>query len=179
MDANKTIKQFMHTTPFVLRPEMPVEIALEQLLDRNLSGAVVIDQANDVVGFFSEHEVLVELWCENYIPENGRKVADLMKTDVVSVQPSDTLLELAEFYAIDKARLYPTTDMGIATSFTTLSTNDRAREMRIAKPRILPVIENNKLVGIVTRDNVVQHLRAIYGERVSAANDVKMTVNQA
>ena len=179
MDSNKTIKQFMNTTPFVLRPDMPVEIALDQLMDRNLSGAVVINQTNDVLGFFSEHEVLVELWCEDYIPESGRKVADLMKTDIVSVAPSDTLLELAEFYAIDKERLYPTTDMGIATSFTTLSVNDRAREMRIAKPRILPVIENNKLVGIVTRDNVIQHLRAIYGERAQDVNDIEMSVNQA
>jgi formate transporter len=170
MNTNKTVNQFMNTTPFALRPEMPVEIALDNLLDRNLSGAVVVDSQNEVVGFFSEHEILVELWCEDYIPEANRTVADLMKTDIVSLAPTDTLLQLAEFYAIDKPKLYPVTDMGIATSFSTLSVNDRAREMRISKPRILPVIENKRLVGTVTRDAVVQNLRSIYGEKLKTVS---------
>ncbi|MGF1805864.1 CBS domain-containing protein, partial [Aliivibrio sifiae] len=98
----------------------------------------------------------------------GRTVADLMKTDITSISSKDTLLQLAEFYAIDKPKLYPTTDMGIATSYSTLSINDRARDMRIAKPRILPVIDDNKFVGVVTREDVVTQLRAIYGERMQA-----------
>lgn len=100
--------------------------------------------------------------------KKGRTVADLMKTDITSISPKDTLLQLAEFYAIDKPKLYPTTDMGIATSYSTLSINDRARDMRVSKPRILPVIENNQLVGVVTREDVVSQLRSIYGERMEA-----------
>jgi formate transporter FocA len=166
MNANKTVNQFMDINAYVLRPEMPVEVALDNLLDRHLSGAIVINSHNEVVGFFSEHDVLVELWCEDYLPEKGRTVADLMKTDITSISSKDTLLQLAEFYAIDKPTLYPTTDMGYATSYSTLSVNDRARDMRIAKPRVLPVIEDNKFVGIVTRGDVVSQLRSIYGERM-------------
>lgn len=177
MNANKTVTQFMDTNAYVLRPEMPVEVALDNLLDRHLSGAIVINSHNEVVGFFSEHDVLVELWCEDYLPENGRTVADLMKTDITSISPKDTLLQLAEFYAIDKAKLYPTTDMGFATSYSTLSVNDRARDMRVAKPRILPVIDNNELVGIVTREHVATQLRSIYGERMEVVKNEEKEVD--
>jgi len=162
MDANKYVHQIMNTECYTLSPETPVSVALDNLMNRNLTGAIVVNKNQQVLGFFSEHDVLVELWCEDYLPESDRTVASLMRPDVMSISPQHTLLQLAEFYAIDKEKLYPVSDMGFATSLTSLSVTDRARSMKIHKPYTLPVIDNNKLVGIITREHVVKNLRAIY-----------------
>ena len=37
----------------------------------------------------------------------------------------------------------------------------------MSKCHVLPVLENGKLVGVVTRDAVLAALRPIYGERVT------------
>lgn len=176
MNTNKQVTEMMNNNPYVLTPEMPVALALDNLISRELTGAVVVNQRHEVVGFFSEQDVLVELWCEDYLPDTARTVAELMRTDVTSVAPTSNLLQLAEFYAIDKERLYPTTSMGYATSFTNLSVTERAKEMRVAKPTILPVIENNKLVGTMTRGIVVQQLRAIYGEKMEVVTTESVDV---
>jgi CBS domain-containing protein len=39
--------------------------------------------------------------------------------------------------------------------------------MKVSKPHVLPVLDNGKLVGVITRENVLEALRPIYGERMN------------
>ncbi|MEL0611306.1 formate transporter FocA, partial [Vibrio echinoideorum] len=80
-------------------------------------------------GFFSVHDVMVDLWCQDYIPTKGQKVVDLKSRDVVAISASDKLGDVAEFLCIDKEQLYPTTSMGYATRLTSLSLQERAKAM--------------------------------------------------
>lgn len=166
MINNKTVSEFMNTNPFILRPEMDLKIALDILVYNDLTGAVVVNAHNEVVGFFSEHDALVELWCEDYSPKKPISVQDLMKTEVISIKATDKLMQLAEYFTIDKKRLYPTTDTGIATHLTSKSVNERAKSMQISKPRVLPVIENKILLGTVTREDVTRELRPLLGQKL-------------
>jgi CBS domain-containing protein len=129
--------------------------------------APVVDVEGRLVGFFSAHDVMVDLWCQDYLPTQGQKVVDLMARDVIAIDATDKLVDVAEFLCIDKEQLYPTTSMGIATTFTTLSLEERAKSIKVNKPHVLPVIENGKFVGVVARQNVLASLRRVYGERVS------------
>jgi CBS domain-containing protein len=161
----------MHTTPIILKAEMPTSVAIDTLLDNQVTSAPVCDVEGRLVGFFSAHDVMVDLWCQDYIPTEGQKVVDLMSRDVVAIGASDKLVDIAEFLCIDKEQLYPTTSMGIATSFTTLSLEERAKSMKVSKPHVLPVLENGTFVGVITRASVLTALRPIYGERMSVVNE--------
>jgi CBS domain-containing protein len=123
------------------------------------------------------HDVMVDLWCQDYIPAEGQKVVDLMNRDVIAIDANDSLVNVAEFLCIDKEQLYPVTDMGIAIRLNNLSVEERAKSMKINKPHSLPVLENGELVGIISRFQVAKALRAVYGERldVVAAEDNKET----
>ncbi len=167
MNNNIAIKEIMNTQPTTLSVEMPTSVALDTLLDHNLTSAPVTDIEGRLVGFFSVHDVMVDLWCQDYIPESGQKVVDLMSRDVVAIDASERLIDVAEFLCIDKEKLYPTSSMGIATSFTTLSLEERAKSMKVSKPHVLPVLENGALVGTLSRANVMSALRPIYGERLN------------
>jgi CBS domain-containing protein len=167
MNNNIAIKEIMNTQPTTLSVEMPTSVALDTLLDHNLTSAPVIDIEGRLVGFFSVHDVMVDLWCQDYIPESGQKVVDLMSRDVVAIDASERLVDVAEFLCIDKEKLYPTSSMGIATSFTTLSLEERAKSMKVSKPHVLPVLDGGTLVGTLSRANVMSALRPIYGERLN------------
>lgn len=167
MNTQLQARDIMQTNPIVLKAEMPTAIAIDTLLDNQLVSAPVCDVEGRLVGFFSAHDVMVDLWCQDYIPAQEQKVVDLMTRDVIAISADDKLVDIAEFLCIDKEQLYPTTSMGIATSFTTLSLEERAKAMKVAKPHALPVLENGHFVGLITRGSVLNALRPIYGERMS------------
>ena len=165
------VKEIMNPSPVTLSVEMPVSTALDTLLDNNLISAPVVDIENRLVGFFSAHDVMVELWCQDYIPAQEQKVVDLMSRDVVAIDANDRLVDVVEFLCIDKEQLYPTTSMGMATRFTSLSLEERAKSIKVSKPQVLPVLENGLMVGVVTRNEVLKALRPVYGERLNLVED--------
>lgn len=165
------VKDIMNTNPITLTADMVTPKAIDVLLDNNLVSAPVIDNQDRLIGFFSAHDVMVDLWCQDYLPCEGQKVVDLMSRDVVAIDVSDKLVDVAEFLCIDKEQLYPTTSMGIATRFSTLSLEERAKSMRVSKPHVLPVLDNGKFVGVVMRTDVLSALRNVYGERMSLVQE--------
>lgn len=177
MSTNIQVKDMMIEPAFSLRADMPTALALDALIDRNLQGAPVTDVQGRLVGFFSMHDVMVDLWCQDYIPAEGQKVVDLMNRDVIAINANDSLVNVAEFLCIDKEQLYPATDMGIAIRLNNLSVEERAKSMKINQPHSLPVLDKGQLVGIISRFQVAKALRAVYGERLDVveAEDSKET----
>ncbi|MCS0047371.1 formate transporter FocA [Vibrio antiquarius] len=161
------VKDIMNPKPVTINAETPIAIALDVLLDNNVTSAPVVDVQNRLVGFFSAHDVMVELWCEDYIPVKDQKVVDIMSRDVVAIDAGDRLVDVVEFLCIDKEQLYPTSSMGIATRMTSLSLEERAKSIKVSKPQVLPVLENGQMVGVVTRTEVLKALRPIFGERLN------------
>ncbi|MEZ8101030.1 formate transporter FocA [Vibrio bivalvicida] len=174
MNSNITASAIMNQQPLVLRAEMPTSVAIDTLLDNHQVSAPVCDVEGRLVGFFSAHDVMVDLWCQDYIPAKEQKVVDIMSRDVVAIDANDKLVDIAEFLCIDKEQLYPTTSMGIATQFTTLSLEERAKAMKVSKPHVLPVLDNGSLVGVITRENVLIALRPIYGERITVVEELEL-----
>ena len=167
MNTTTLVKEIMNTKPVTLSVEMPTAVAIDTLLDANMAGAPVTDMAGRLVGFYSIHDVMVDLWCQDYLPAKDQKVVDLMSRDVIAIGSNDKLVDVAEFLCIDKEQLYPTSSMGIATRMTSLSLEERAKSMRVSQPHVLPVLENGVLVGVISRSLVMQALRPIYGERLN------------
>ncbi|MGF1696465.1 formate transporter FocA [Vibrio lamellibrachiae] len=165
------VKQIMNAKPTTLNAEMPTSVAIDILLDNKLVGAPVCDIEGRLVGYFSVHDVMVDLWCQSYSPDTKQKVVDLMSRDVIAVQASEHLTDVAEFLCIDKEQLYPTSNTGIATHLTTFSLEDRARSVKVNKPHSLPVLEDGIFVGMISRKEVLLAMRPIYGERLTVVND--------
>ncbi|QFT12732.1 formate transporter FocA [Vibrio sp. THAF190c] len=174
MNTNTIIKTIMNTSPTTLSVEMPTAVAIDTLLDAQQVSAPVCDLEGRLVGVFSIHDVMVDLWCQDYIPTTGQKVVDLMSRDVVAIDANDKLVDVAEFLCIDKEQLYPTSSMGIATRFTTLSLEERAKAMKVSQPHMLPVLENGTMVGVLTRAEVMQALRPIYGDRLNVVKETEL-----
>ncbi|WP_375749899.1 formate transporter FocA [Vibrio sp. HN007] len=167
MNSNILVRDIINPNAPVLVADMPIEIALDTLLKSQFQGAPVTDVNGKLVGFLSLHDVMVELWCQDYIPEKGQKVVDLMTRDVLAVNANDTLLDVAEFFCIDKDQLYPVSDTGIAIRLNSLSLEERAKSMKITKPHTLPVLDNGQLIGVISRSEVAVALRPIYGDKLN------------
>lgn len=105
-----------------------VEEAATLLLKHKLPGAPAVNERGELVGFVSEHDLLQQLLDSSYHSSSKATVQDVMRTDVVTVSPNDSIIELAQTMA------------------------------QIDKPKVYPVAENSKLIGIITRGQLLQAL---------------------
>ncbi|OOE96510.1 formate transporter FocA [Salinivibrio sp. IB643] len=158
-----TIEKNMKSAHCALQSHQFVADALEQLNRYQLQGAPVVDKQNELVGFFSVQDVFVDLWWNDYQPDMDTKVEDLMRTEVQTVEADQSVIELAQYMSIDNQVLYPVSDAGIATRFTTQSALERAKTQTVSRPYIYPVMRDNQLVGVITRADVVRALAPLYG----------------
>ncbi|MDR9827979.1 formate transporter FocA [Vibrio sp. FNV 38] len=161
-----TVKQITNTQPLSLSADTLVPKAVDLMLENNVSGAPVCDVNGRLVGFLSMHDVMVELWTQNYLPSKGKKVVELMSRDVVAVNATDRLVDVVEYLCIDPEQLYPVTALGIATSHAPqLPIEERVKAMKVSKPSLLPVLNDGEFIGTITRDSVMVELRKLYEEQ--------------
>jgi CBS domain-containing protein len=137
----------MTTTVISVKPEMTVRDAAKVLVDNGISGAPVLDASGGLVGMLSEGDLIhrTELetterrrswWLDrlsasrdvdDYIKSHGLAVADVMTRDVLSVDETTPLSEVANL-------------------------------METKHIKRLPVLRDGRVVGVVSRANLVQAL---------------------
>ncbi|MGR5065584.1 CBS domain-containing protein [Photobacterium sp. DNB22_13_2] len=178
MSALLTVRDIVNTQAPTLSVETSLPSAIDVLSKNHINGAPVCDVDNNLVGFLSAHDIMIEMWCQDYLPDEDVTVGNLMKTDLVTMDIEDRLTDALEFLALDKEQLYPTTAMGYATQMTTLSLEERAKSIKVNKPQILPVLENGKYVGVVSRQEVLKALRALFNDTTTSAPAAKNVAPQ-
>ncbi|MGD8317652.1 MAG: CBS domain-containing protein [Myxococcales bacterium] len=120
-----SVRDFMILNPLVFRPDMDLMEAVGMLVDRETSGAPVVDERGNLVGILSEVDFLEAALVAGYQGERGGRVSEYMNRKVEVVHANDSLLDVA---------------------------------MRFVKTRHgrYPVVEDNRLVGVVGRREVLR-----------------------
>ncbi len=142
-------KDILTPNVVTVRAEAPVAEVAQTLLERRISAAPVVDAAGAIIGIVSEGDLVrrTEIGTEKhrswwlslfddsrattaaYIKSHGRTAADVMTTDVVTIEEDATLEEIAALL----------------------------EECRIKR---VPVLKEGKLIGVVSRANLLQGLVA-------------------
>jgi CBS domain-containing protein len=145
--------QIMTRTVVTVSPEATILEAADTMLRSHVSGLPVIDAAGKLVGVVSEGDFIrrseigtqrkrgrwlkfllgASVAATDYVHEHGRKVADVMTADPVTIAEDATLEQIV----------------------TSMETNGVKR---------LPVMRDSKLVGIVSRANLLQAVASLARE---------------
>ncbi|WP_447825772.1 CBS domain-containing protein [Aeromonas salmonicida] len=121
------IRDHMSRLTHFLTPQLGLAEALDRLHHSGLSGLPVLDDQQQLVGFLSEQDCIPSLITGSYHCDTRTQVEDMMSRTPLSVDPDDSILDLA-------------------------------RQMTGAKPKIYPVLEQSKVIGIISRHQVMQAL---------------------
>lgn len=119
------IQDYMREVMATFTLEMDVLRAVHLLLEKEISGAPIIDRLGNMVGFLSERDVMDIALSSGYHKDFAGNVGQYMSTTVSTVDAKDSILEAARMFR-DK-------------SFKTL-----------------PVMQDNRLVGMLTRRDVLK-----------------------
>lgn len=129
---NLHVHDILTRTFLSISPDLELTQAIELLIKHKVIGAPVVDDTGMLVGYLSEQDCLVPLTTNSYFCDGLIQVKDVMSKEVITCQRSDTLLDVA------------------------------SRMQRRHQPKRYPVIDNNKVIGIVERSHVLQALAQSY-----------------
>lgn len=119
------VKEYMKECEVTFDKDMDIALAVERMLATHQSGGPVVDEQLKVIGFLSEQDCLQKMIESSYTGESTDTVASIMQTDTLVLTVEDSMMGLAE-------------------------------QMTLPKPKVYPVVnENEKLIGIITRRDVL------------------------
>lgn len=127
MLAKITVEDYMSKRLVTLTKDADVIDAVNKLLDHKITSAPVVDQRGQLLGMFSEKDVMDIVLETVYNQSMSGKVGDYMTTEVISVDADSSIVDLAEKFQQTSVRSFP-------------------------------VFQDNDLVGIVSRTDVLRAL---------------------
>jgi len=129
----KTIKvsDYMSATLVTFKPDMKMQLAINYLVEKRISGAPVVDDHGNLVGMLSEQDCMKMALSAGYHDDVGGLVRDHMTADVDTIDADTSILKLAQRFIDSPNR------------------------------RRFPVLHKNRLVGQVSRRDVLRALNKI------------------
>ena len=126
---NKKVKDIMTTDVITITPDVDVVCAFEKLMKHKISSLPVVED-DKVIGIITATDVGHNLILDKY--ELGTSVEEIMINSVVTISPEDSLEKAIE--VMKKS----VSSSGILNQ--------------------LPVVEDSKLVGIISDGDIIQEI---------------------
>lgn len=101
------VKEFMTASLITFKQDMPVLDAIQELVDRRISGAPVVDNLGNLVGMLSEKDCLKVALNTGYYEELGGSVSEYMTKKVETVETTASILELARMFIETPFKRFP------------------------------------------------------------------------
>ena len=125
-------RDYMTRHLITLTPGMEVMHAVGIFVERQISGAPVLDATGNLVGMLSEKDCMRVALSAGYYGEWGGRVAEYMHSPVATIDADMPIVEVAQLFAEREYRRYP-------------------------------VLEDARLVGQISRSDVLRALQQLAG----------------
>ena len=155
-----TVRDVMTRDVITFLPKMPLHDVASKLIRARISGAPVVTADGTIVGVVSEADILVK--------EQGREAISHRRLAGVRGESAATKAALLKLAATDAGEAMTTPAITIEGRATIA---EAARLMTRHRINRLPVVDNGKLVGIVTRADLVRTFVKTDAELVAIIRD--------
>jgi CBS domain-containing protein len=121
------VTDYMDHNPHAIFTSTSIKEAVTMMLKEGVIGAPVIDEKRQLIGYLSEQDCVKDMLNDAFYSEEPGPVSSVMQTEVVSVTPETSIVEIAQI----------------------IMTN---------RPKNYPVVTDGKLVGLISRSDVLRAL---------------------
>jgi formate transporter FocA len=162
------VRSHMQPATLVFQQDALLQDAIDRLIETSEIGGPVIDKHGRLVGYLSEQDILRELWNQDFVPKVDKCVGDVMEVELTTFTPYDSLIDIAEYMAIDKESVYPVNQSGYLLSYSDMDLEARTKAAKVHRPKSYPVVTDGLLVGIISRHHVLKAFRSTFAETTPA-----------
>jgi CBS domain-containing protein len=107
MERRLTARDYMATDLVLLAPDTDLHQAMRALLERNISGAPVVDAAGNLVGLLSEKDCFRAAFTATYHREPGGRVSEYMSRRVETIDADMEIIDVVELFLRSPYRRFP------------------------------------------------------------------------
>ncbi|WP_163931574.1 CBS domain-containing protein [Paraferrimonas sp. SM1919] len=111
MDSIK-VRDHMNRHPLLLKADTPLSEIVAKLVEAKQMGAPVVNLNGALIGFVSEQDCLAKMVSATYHCEVIANAEDIMRTDVLTVDIEDSILQVASLMQEGKPKIYPVLENG-------------------------------------------------------------------
>lgn len=131
--------------------------AITQMTEKNISGAPVLNRKGELVGIISTTDIVEFLNIElDLKPKNMRSVWSLILYSLKKLAEIEKIKHVKDLMKMTKVKDLMSKDVyAISPNTTILEAAEMMNEKDVSR---LPVIDNGKLVGIVTKGDIVRYI---------------------
>jgi len=104
------VRDYMTRNLIVLSPEMDVLHAIGIFVEKQISGAPVLDRFGKLVGMLSEKDCMRIALSAGYYGEWGGRVQEYMHAPVATLDADTPIVDVAQLFAEREYRRYPVTE---------------------------------------------------------------------
>jgi CBS domain-containing protein len=104
------VRDYMTRKLIVLSPDMEVLHAIGLFVEKQISGAPVLDRFGKLVGMLSEKDCMRIALSAGYYGEWGGRVEEYMHSPVATIDADTPIFEVAQLFAQREYRRYPVTE---------------------------------------------------------------------
>ncbi len=110
VDTDAKVKEHMSKAFISLKKDLTIAEASTALLKMNLTGAPVVGDQGELLGFLSEKDCLKFSLDSKYYNHTPSKVENFMSKKVMTLSPEDSLLHVVELFLKNNFQIYPVVD---------------------------------------------------------------------
>jgi CBS domain-containing protein len=153
------IRDVMTKNPIVLKHNDTLKKAMVCIARHKISGCPVVNSRKSVVGIVSQADIvkLIDVYSKINMPESLDFVFSLLKSKDVCLKK--------ELKNMQNIKIYKIMKRGVITVDINDDFYKAARLINKHDIDRLPVVKNNKLVGIITRADIIKALEKLEGKK--------------
>ena len=107
MNSKLIAQEFMNKSVVTFSADDQVMDAIHELVERQISGAPVVDSQGNLVGVLTERDCVATVLTAGYYGEAAGRVSEYMSRDVITVDADASLMEIAERFSSTPYRRFP------------------------------------------------------------------------
>lgn len=112
MNVPLRVRDHMVTDLVTVGPDTEVMAVVETLLERDISGVLVLDSDGALLGILTERDCIAVATQSGYFDVYGGPVRDYMSTELETVSPDDSLMDVAIRLSKTRYRRFPVVEDG-------------------------------------------------------------------
>ena len=161
-EMNKKISEIMKTDVYTVSDEATIKEVLQMLVESKTSGLPIVNAKNQVVGFISDGDIM------KFIAKQNPRIIDMTSFITVWYDTESFEKKLHDLMELSVMELATTKLISVDTDY---DIDEVAKVLGEKKIKKVPVLEDGKLAGVISRSDILRYILGVYLEKEAEAEE--------
>ena len=146
---NAKVRDIMKTDVYIVTDEANIGEVIRILVDNQINGVPIVDGKEKVVGFISDGDIM------KFVAKQNPRIIDMTSFITVWYDTESFEKKMDDLMDLNVMELATTKLVSVEADY---DIDEAAKVLGDKKIKKVPVLENGKLVGVITRSDILRYI---------------------